>query len=76
MLKALKESGCSWVEIGIETVNQDSQNIHKQKIKLKELENTLSRVQDAGLATCSFLVNGFPDQTIDDMKRSTDYACI
>ncbi|WP_221885778.1 B12-binding domain-containing radical SAM protein [Pseudomonas aeruginosa] len=75
VLRALKESGCSWVEIGIETVNQDSQNIHKQKIKLKELENTLSRVQDAGLATCSFLVNGFPDQTIDDMKRSTDYAC-
>jgi radical SAM superfamily enzyme YgiQ (UPF0313 family) len=75
VLDALKGSGCSWVEIGIETVNQDSQNIHKQKVKLKEIEDTLARVQDSGLATCAFLVNGFPDQTPDDMRRSIDYTC-
>ncbi|AVE36525.1 TPA: radical SAM protein [Pseudomonas aeruginosa] len=75
MLRALKESGCSWVEIGIESVNQDTQNLHKQKVKLKELEHILAKVQDHGLATCSFLVNGFPDQTVDDMYRSIDYAC-
>ncbi|MBK3844566.1 B12-binding domain-containing radical SAM protein, partial [Paraburkholderia aspalathi] len=34
VLKALKESGCRWVEIGIETINQDSQNVHKQRVKL------------------------------------------
>ncbi|CAE6862124.1 hypothetical protein R69746_07873 [Paraburkholderia aspalathi] len=75
VLKALKESGCRWVEIGIETINQDSQNVHKQRVKLAELESTLARVQDAGLPVCSFLVNGFPDQTVDDMKESIDYVC-
>lgn len=75
VLNALKESGCCWVEIGIETINQNSQNMHKQRVKLTELEDTLARVRDAGLATCSFLVNGFPDQTMDDMKESIDYVC-
>ncbi|WP_367190331.1 radical SAM protein [Burkholderia sp. Ed8] len=75
VLKALKDSGCRWVEIGIETINQDSQNVHKQRVKLAELESILARVQDAGLPVCSFLVNGFPDQTVDDMKESIDYVC-
>ncbi len=74
VLEALKNSGCSWVEIGIETINQTSQNEHKQRMKLAELEETLKRVQDAGLTACSYLVNGFPDQTIDDMKGSIDYV--
>jgi radical SAM superfamily enzyme YgiQ (UPF0313 family) len=75
VLRALKDSGCSWVEIGIETINQNSQDMHKQRMKLKELEETLARLQDSGLTACSFLVNGFPDQSLDDMKRSIDYVC-
>jgi anaerobic magnesium-protoporphyrin IX monomethyl ester cyclase len=75
VLKGLKESGCCWVEIGVETFSQETQDQHKQRMKLSELEDTLARIRDSGLAVCSFLVNGFPNQTIDDMKRSLDYAC-
>lgn len=75
VLQALHESGCRWVEIGIETVNQESSNIFKQRTQLSKMENTLMRVRDAGLAACSFMVNGFPNQTLDDMKRSVDYIC-
>lgn len=75
VLNALRRSGCRWVEIGIETVNQESANIFKQRIKLYEMENTLARVRDAGLSACSFMVNGFPNQTLDDMKRSIEYVC-
>ncbi|MGH2510067.1 MAG: B12-binding domain-containing radical SAM protein, partial [Ktedonobacteraceae bacterium] len=75
VLQALPESGCRWIEIGIETVNQESSNIFKQRTKLHEMEDILARVRDAGLATCSFMVNGFPNQTLDDMKRSIEYIC-
>lgn len=75
ILRALKDSGCCWVEIGIETFSQESQDQHKQRTKLANVEDTLARVRDAGLASCSFMVNGFPNQSLDDMKRSTDYAC-
>ena len=75
MLKALRESGCRWVEIGIETANQESQNLFKQRVKLSPIEDTLKKLRDAGLPTCSFMVNGFPNQTIDDMRRSLEWVC-
>ncbi|MFL5346953.1 MAG: B12-binding domain-containing radical SAM protein [Hyalangium sp.] len=75
VLKALKGSGCCWIEIGIETFNQETQDQHKQRMKLSEVEETLARIRDEGLAVCSFLVNGFPNQSLDDMQRSIDYAC-
>jgi radical SAM superfamily enzyme YgiQ (UPF0313 family) len=74
VLRALKESGCAWIEVGIETLDQEVQDQHKQRQKLSEMEETLRRVHDAGLAVCSFLVNGFPNQSLDDMRRSNDMA--
>jgi anaerobic magnesium-protoporphyrin IX monomethyl ester cyclase len=75
VLRALKDSGCAWIEIGIETIDQDAQDQHKQRLKLRDMRDTLARVHDAGLATCSFMVNGFPNQTLDDMKRSLELGC-
>jgi anaerobic magnesium-protoporphyrin IX monomethyl ester cyclase len=75
VLRALRESGCRWVEIGLETFDQDSQNLYKQKVKLDALTDDLRRIRDEGLPACSFLVNGFPNQTTDDMRRSVDFAC-
>jgi radical SAM superfamily enzyme YgiQ (UPF0313 family) len=75
VLKALRPSGCRWIEIGIETANQESQNLFKQRVKLSPTEETLMKIRDEGLAACSFMVNGFPNQTLDDMKRSIEWAC-
>ncbi len=75
VLDAMRDSGCRWVEVGIESVDQSTQDIFKQRLRLAPLLDTLKRVRDAGLPTCSFLVNGFPNQTLDDMRRSTDLAC-
>jgi anaerobic magnesium-protoporphyrin IX monomethyl ester cyclase len=72
VLAAMGRSGCRWVEIGIEAINQETQDLFKQRVNLKPLVETLRRVQDSGLPVCSFLVNGFPNQTIDDMRRSID----
>lgn len=74
VIDALARSGCRWVEVGLETAVQDSQNTYKQGVKLSTAEETLKRLQDAGIGTCSFLVNGFPTETIDDMKRTIDYV--
>jgi len=75
VLKALQESGCRWIEIGIETVDQESQDLFKQRVKLGQTEETLRRLRDAGLPACSFMVNGFPNQTLDDMRRSIELVC-
>jgi anaerobic magnesium-protoporphyrin IX monomethyl ester cyclase len=75
ILDALRRSGCRWVEVGLETFDQQSQDLFKQRVKLDELLDVLRSVRDAGLPVCSFLVNGFPNQTTDDMRRSIDFGC-
>jgi anaerobic magnesium-protoporphyrin IX monomethyl ester cyclase len=75
MLHEMKASGCQWLEIGLETGVQDSHEVHKHHMKLDDVEETLKRVRDAGIAACSFMVNGLPAQTPDDMRRSVDWVC-
>jgi anaerobic magnesium-protoporphyrin IX monomethyl ester cyclase len=72
ILAAMERGGCRWVEIGIEAIDQDTQNLFKQRTSLERLVETLRRIQGAGLPVCSFLINGFPNQTTDDMRRSID----
>lgn len=74
VLRALHDSGCRWVEIGLESLDQSTQDQHKQRLRLSAVEDTLKRVRDAGLPACSFMVSGFPNQTLDDMRRSIDLA--
>jgi radical SAM superfamily enzyme YgiQ (UPF0313 family) len=69
----LARSGCRWIEIGIETGNQASQDRFKQRAKLDPARDTLERLRDAGIAACAFAVNGLPDQTVDEMRRSVDW---
>jgi radical SAM superfamily enzyme YgiQ (UPF0313 family) len=75
VLSAMQASGCRWVEVGLETGSQASQDLHKNRVQLTRVEESLRRLRDAGLATCSFVVNGFPEQTIDDMYRTIEWVC-
>lgn len=75
VLRALYRSGCRWVEVGLETSNQESLNLYKQRVKATTTEQVLKSLRDEGLAACSFMVNGFPNQTSDDMKRSIEWVC-
>jgi anaerobic magnesium-protoporphyrin IX monomethyl ester cyclase len=75
VLQALKRSGCRWLEIGLETADQESQNLFKQRVKIGSTRDALARLRDAGIPVCSFMVNGFPNQSLDDMRYSVDWVC-
>jgi radical SAM superfamily enzyme YgiQ (UPF0313 family) len=75
IVKALAASGCRWIEVGLETMNQQSQDIFKQGVKMGTAEEILASIRDEGIAACSFMVNGFPNQTLDEMKQSIDWTC-
>jgi radical SAM superfamily enzyme YgiQ (UPF0313 family) len=75
VLAALRRSGCRWIEIGLETADQQSQNLFKQRSRVDRAADTLKRVRDEGLAACAFMVHGFPNQTLDDLKHSIDWVC-
>jgi len=72
VLAALRDSNCKWVEVGIETLSQNSQMVHKQGTNLTKIKDMLRRMRDHNLPVCSFIVNGLPDQTPDEMRQSID----
>lgn len=75
VMKSLYESGCRWVEIGIETFNQESHNLFKHRTKIIDIEDTFKKMKDEGLNVCTFMLNGLPNQTLNDMKYSIDWIC-
>ncbi len=75
LVNQLAASGCRWIEIGLETLSQESHHRHKHHMRLDDVEETLMRLRDAGIAACAFALNGLPEQTADDMRRSIDWVC-
>jgi radical SAM superfamily enzyme YgiQ (UPF0313 family) len=75
LVGALARSGCRWIELGIETGLETSQRLYKQGTRLTRTEDVLRRIRDAGIGACSFMVVGFPTETLDDMRRSIDWVC-
>lgn len=72
---SLFTSGCRWLEIGLESVNRESQSFYKRDTKEADLEETLLRFRENGIAICTNLVVGLPNETKDDMKQSIDKIC-
>jgi anaerobic magnesium-protoporphyrin IX monomethyl ester cyclase len=72
---ALQRSGCRWLEIGLESANEDTQQSFKQRTKLDGLESTLARLRDSGIPTCSYLIVGLPNETPDAMRRTLEWGC-
>ncbi len=73
--KALYESGCRWLEFGMETFNQTSLDLFKQRTSVAQVEDILARLRDNGIAACTSMLIGLPNESPDDMRRSMDQIC-
>lgn len=71
-LQQMYKSGCRWLETGIETLNFRSMFFWKQHSNARKTRDILAKARDEGIPVCSFMIHGLPDQTLDDMRRSTD----
>lgn len=74
IIKALAESGCRWLEIGLETVHLKSRNEHKRGKRLQEDDQVriLKTLRDAGIAACAFTITGMSGQTLEDMRANVE----
>lgn len=71
----LRNAGCRWIEVGLETLIPSSQRKFKQTTNLSRLEDTLLALREEGLPVCSFILNGLPDQTPYEMQMTIDRIC-
>ncbi|MBF0570626.1 MAG: cobalamin-dependent protein [Candidatus Omnitrophica bacterium] len=74
LLKA-KKSGCSLLNIAIESGNQEVLDlIIGKKLKLKDVLTTVKMAKKVGIPVFAFFVIGFPGETIAQMKQTLNFS--
>jgi anaerobic magnesium-protoporphyrin IX monomethyl ester cyclase len=74
MMKALKDSGCFELFVGIESGSpQVLKSIHKTH-DIERIERNLTKILEAGIHLKGYFIYGFPDETEEDMKKTFDLA--
>lgn len=73
-LEFLYKNGCVALYFGVESANQKTLNRIGKKITIEQAKKVFKWVKElGGFATGSFIL-GFPWETIDDIKRTIDFA--
>ncbi len=73
-MRFLYRNGCSVLYFGVESANQETLNRIGKKITLEQIERVFRwKKEIGGFATASFIL-GFPWETIDDMKKTVEFA--
>jgi len=73
-LKFLYDNGCEALYFGVESASQETINKIGKGIKLEQAVKVFKWVREIGGFAMGSFILGFPWETIDDMKRTVDFA--
>ncbi len=69
----LFKSGCTNLEIGIESIHTKNQIIIGKVYNLEQIENFISNSISAGIRIITNLIYGFPNETLDEAKQQLNW---
>lgn len=70
-----KDTGCTHFVIGVESGKQDNlDRVVKKKLSLEKVEQTARACKELGLDLGAFFIIGFPQETIEDMQTTLNFA--
>ncbi len=72
--RLMKEANFRFILIGLESMSQSTLNRLTKGIKVEQIEQTLRMVKKAGLAPHITTMVGYPWETMDDARRTIDFA--
>lgn len=74
MLSKMKESGCTGIDMGVESGNEVMLKRIRKQITLEQIKTAFKVANNVGLNTHAFFMMGFPDETEETMRQSIDLA--
>ncbi len=75
MLTLMKKAGFKEIALAPESASQRTlDEIINKRLQLEDLERVIIMAKDTGLKTNCFLVIGFPEENLDDVKRTVEYG--
>ena len=73
VIKWLKESGCIRVWIGAESGSQKIIDAMDRRVDINKVKDMLIKTRLAGIQTGTFIMVGYPGETIEDIKTTAKY---
>jgi radical SAM superfamily enzyme YgiQ (UPF0313 family) len=74
LLKAVADSGCSILSLGIESLSQDGLNsLNKSWVRVSETANLLQKIQRAGIAPATEMIIGNDGDTPQSIKETANF---
>lgn len=74
LLKELNEKTYLWVELGLQTMHEDTAQLINRCYPLQTFNETYAKLKDAGIRTVIHLIFGLPGETEEDMLESVRYV--
>ena len=74
LLKEFNDKTFLWVELGLQTIHEETATAINRCYPLKTFEETFDRLKSAGIRTVVHLIFGLPGETNEDMLDSVRYV--
>jgi radical SAM superfamily enzyme YgiQ (UPF0313 family) len=74
--RALKNSGCVMLKVGLESGDQTVLGSMGKGITLEEASRTLKNLKNAGIATYVYLLFGTPAENLERARKTLDYVVV
>ena len=73
-LQKMKKAGISWLGLGIESASEVVRDGANKMMGRKNIREVVRRIQDAGIRVGANYIFGLPDDTLDTMQETLDFA--
>jgi radical SAM superfamily enzyme YgiQ (UPF0313 family) len=74
LLLKMKRAGCKLIHYGVETGSERILKLINKKITLEKIEKGMKLTKDVGIETACFFIFGLPTESLEDMKKTMDFA--
>lgn len=74
LLRLMADSGCTTVHIGFESVNPETLKAYNKKQNIDEIMHCIKMLKNHGIEIHGMFVFGADTDTIDTLKKTTDFA--
>lgn len=74
LLREINEKYFLWVEIGLQSINEDSAKYIRRGYDIKIFNKTFNNLRELGIKTVVHIIFGIPGEDREDMMKTVDYV--
>ena len=74
LLKTMRDSGCTLIHYGVESGSQKVLESVNKRVDLNKIEEVFKVTKELGISTAAFFMFGFPNETVDEMNETINFA--